>query len=691
VCQALEMTTRRAFLAGSAAGVGLLVLGAPPARGSAPGQRPLLTGPYPRTFVFRQCEVLAQLRSYSDWAPPFLPFGAIMGKALPEERTDTVTDRNLHYFNRFKNEHPDKLVLLHYNGRGRLPGYRTGSWYAGDWLHFAGATATTAVAVDDTVLTVDDASRFSAPTDAFGNVGADLVLTARTSGGGPDWSRAEQLIVTAVDEGSGTLTVQRGQYGSTPLALPAGAYVAQHVTLGPWSAQDGRLWAYNLATIAPRGPDGFGAVDRIGAEMTADFARGGQLGRFDGIELDIFTFPVNSVDRPTVDGDGDGVGDGCIASGVDTFLDGEAALLAQLRVSVGPQRFVLTDGASGQRPDTATTNGIEEEGFADGTTPLAGWSTDLSALLFWQSGGHRPRFNYPLVKTGTGVGDPPNFPGVRVSIAAALLADTLLTFWDEPAGTSLDGLRLPPDSGVFVNRFSVWDELVGGPLDDPGWLGRPTGPAVWTATAGADLLDGAGVHLPRSWIDGLDLSGATATRTSGPALRLDATGSAGFSMAFVIADFAGGDLVIGASLLAAPSPGLPESVPQVVTVTIGPQRTRTINKHYVGGAYRAMRTYARGVPAGDVRVQWAFPTTPTAQLRSIRAYGAADAGYRVFDNGAVFVNPSLQPYTFDVSSLGSFVRLTATSGQDPSVNDGSAIGPTLTLPACDALLVRRAG
>lgn len=684
--------SRRTFLAGTAAGFGLVALGVPAARAVVPGSRPICTGPFPRTFVFRQSEVLAQLRTYRAWATPFASFGGIMGKALPEERTDTVTDRNLVYFDRFKREHPDTVVVLHYNGRGRLPSYRTASWYAGDWLHFAGATVTTAVAVTDTVLSVDDASGFSAPTDPFGNVGADLVLAARTSDGKPDWSRAEQVIVTAVDQVNRTLTVERAQYGSAPLALPPGGYVAAHITLGPWSAQDGRLWAYNFATNAPRGADGLGAADRICAEMAADFARGGQLARFDGVQFDIFTLPATAAERGAVDGDGDGIGDGCLAAGVDTYLAGQAAFLDLLRPAIGGQRFVITDGAAWQRPDATVADGIEEEGFAPrGDSTLDQWSTYLSALTFWEAAGHRPYFSYPLVKTGTGVGDPPDFPGVRVSIAAALLTGTQTSFWDEPEGTSLNGLRKPPDSGIFVNRFSVWDELLGGTLADPGWLGMPTGPAVWRSTSGRDLLGGAGATLPAGWIDALTLVNATAVRVAGPALRLTPTRADDFSMTFDVAAFPGGDLVVAASLRTDQSNGLPAGVVRLVSVRIRSGSTSEISRHYVATAYHHIRAYARDLPAGDVSVQIAFPAGPAAQVRAIRVHAQPDAGYRLFDNGAVFVNPSTRPYPFDVGPLGSFARLTATSGQDGTVNDGTPLGTTLTLPACDALLVRRTG
>jgi hypothetical protein len=684
--------SRRAFLTASVAGLSVIALGLPDsARATVPGRRPLCSGPFPRTFVFRQSEVLAQFRSYQDWAAAFVPFGGIMGKVLPEERTDTVTARNLTYFNRFKRQHPDKIVLIHYNGRGRLPDYRTSTWQAGDWLHYAGATVTAAVHPGDTVFTVDDATGFTAPTDPYGTVGADLVLTGRTADGRPDWANAEQLIVTAVDSANRTLTVQRAGHGTAALALPPGAYVARHVTLGPWSAQDGRLWAYNLATNAPRGADGRNAVERICAEMAADFAAGGQLARLDGIQFDIFTFPVPAAQRGQIDGDGDGVGDGCIAAGVDTFLAGQADFLTRLRPALGGQRIIATDGAEGQQPDAAVVNGIEEEGFATGgDAPLDTWSTYLGALDYWEFAGHPPTLSYPLVKTGTGVGDPPDFPGVRISIAAALLSGCQLSFWDEPDGTSLNGLRKPPDSGQFVNRFSVWDELLDGAAGDPGWLGMPLGGPIWQATTTPDLLDGTGVRLPSTWIDHLALAGASATRIPGPAVRLVPLGTDAFSMTFTLADFAGGDLVVVLSLSTDVSDGIPSGVPRVASVRVRSGTTGATSKHYVGTRYHRVRAYARDLSPGNVHVQVWLPAGPPAQVRALRVHASADVGYRLFDNGAVFANPSLHPHTFDVSSLGSFVRLTATAGQDSTVNDGTAVGSSLTVGATDAIVVRRA-
>lgn len=44
-----------------------------------------------------------------------------MGQVLPEARPDRVDKRNLEYFTRFKERHPDKAVMAHIPSQFRDP------------------------------------------------------------------------------------------------------------------------------------------------------------------------------------------------------------------------------------------------------------------------------------------------------------------------------------------------------------------------------------------------------------------------------------------------------------------------------------------------------------------------------------------------------------------------------------------
>ncbi len=95
-----------------------------------------------------------------------VPFGGIEGKVLAEERSDTVSSRNIEYFTRFKREHADKFVLVHLDGAGRLPDFETTGWWAGAWLYKAGTALTQAAAAADTVLAVASTTRRLTPATA---------------------------------------------------------------------------------------------------------------------------------------------------------------------------------------------------------------------------------------------------------------------------------------------------------------------------------------------------------------------------------------------------------------------------------------------------------------------------------------------------------------------------------------------
>ena len=150
---------RRQFLQAGAAGA--IALALPPQRAyAAPlagGSTLEITGSeFPRAFVFRQSEVLANLRSYGEWEAAFLPLEGILGKVLQEERTDTVTARNAAYFAEFKRRNPSKLVLAHVNGQAWLADFVGPGWWPGFWLYRVGATLTVPLSPADGSATASD-------------------------------------------------------------------------------------------------------------------------------------------------------------------------------------------------------------------------------------------------------------------------------------------------------------------------------------------------------------------------------------------------------------------------------------------------------------------------------------------------------------------------------------------------------
>src|SRR5689334_15988935 len=77
---------------------------------------------YPRAFFFRSSEGAAAnpRSSYEQSDRTFSRLVGIEGKVL-EEEVPGRSVKNIEFFTRFKGEHPEQLVLLHYNGNARDP------------------------------------------------------------------------------------------------------------------------------------------------------------------------------------------------------------------------------------------------------------------------------------------------------------------------------------------------------------------------------------------------------------------------------------------------------------------------------------------------------------------------------------------------------------------------------------------
>lgn len=666
--------TRRQFLA--LAGGTLALTACDPAPTPAPVSIPatstvsIFRAGYPKAFAFRVSELLVRRLSYPDWERAFLPFGGIVGKVLAEERTDTTGDKNVQYFTRFKQRNPAKVVLLHFNGHGRLPGFETEGWWPGYWLYAAGTSLWTSVTASDTTLRVADPTVFRLGNGRGGTRSADVVVAPRGSDGRPDFSRAEQVVVTAVDRDTGTLTVLRGQYGSVARAAPFGAYVAAHLTTGPFCTDCDRIWVYNFSTRAPADPSGRTLAQAVVDGLAPRFGPGGELAVLDGIELDIAR--LRPVEVGKADADCDGAVDAAVFDGEDTYTAGFAELTARLREALGPSRLIVTDGSVGGRPDTGTVNGIEEEGFPSlADYDALGWSQGLLALQYWRSRGVAPQFSYPLFKFYPPRSGPGLFSRFRLALAAAVFTDSEFAFAEQPANQTAVDTDPDPSGTNAPRRVTYWDELFAGTRGTPNWLGQPAAPAVHLAAAGPDLTGGR-------------RRGVIASNSVTPTLPVDGL------------PLAGRDLVLAVDVQADREEGQRAGVGRVVTATAvgggGGGSTVTLLLTVDEEWFPAV-LYFRGIGGGAARVTLSSTGVGALRIRNLRAFDGVDAMYRRFDYGAVLANPSLAPYTFSVDTLfpgATYRRIRGTSTQDPGTNSGVPVGGSLTVGPLDAVFLERA-
>ncbi|HID77286.1 MAG TPA: hypothetical protein EYP56_14980, partial [Planctomycetaceae bacterium] len=311
----------------------------------------VLAGRYPAAFFFRSAEGLAANPriEYHRWKGCFSRLMGIEGKVLDEEVPGRSL-RNIEFFVRFKRQHPEQLVLLHYNGNARDPRFQREPFFAGHFLYYNGARILDDVPAEEgeTEIRVADATLFRTGIGRYRDKNDDVGLCLVDEDGRPDWHHSEQVQLVAVDAKRNVIRVRRACYGTRPMAFPGGrAYAAAHVTEGPWGRQSHLLWFYNYSTACPRDRQGRSCAEVHADELARRFSSGGELEAFDGIEFDVLHDRAGRRGKKrSPDCDADGRVDGGIIDGMNTYGIGVIEFCQQLRKRLGPKRLILADGAS---------------------------------------------------------------------------------------------------------------------------------------------------------------------------------------------------------------------------------------------------------------------------------------------------------------------------------------------------------
>lgn len=701
--------SRRAFLIGSGAVATVVAipwagLASAPSAVAAPGDG-LFAGGYPHWFAFRRAEALANSGSdYDAWAANFTLAGGIEGKCLSEEQP-TAT-HNPAWFTQFKQDNPGKMVLLHFNGRARLPGFDNAqSWYPGVWMYRPWTTLTAAAEADDTQLQIADTSHITASESGPYNsssTGSDVCIASVCIDGTPDFTNVEYVKVAGLD-GAGNMIFCRGMYGTVAKAWPAGSKVAAHCVAGPIAGAV--LWIQNYSTQAPLDPNGNSVADYVIDDLVSHLGPGGDLATLDGVELDVLTFTAPSVQYP--DCDNDGIQDnGQDAAGVNQHGVGVTNFVSRLRAALPADKHLVVDGGPTQHANTVI-NGIELEGFPTvgdaGTFAL--WSQSLNILEFYERFSAADHISYPLVKWNDQPSATEACRRVRLSLAASVLT-----------GVPFSYAMLPNDAN---GTFHIWDELVAGASQTPNWMGNPvvapgatTTEMVRTAESTTDLLNGDGVNLPDSYVSSLTLDGLTVTKLvqAGTLNRLlfqHVTTSSTTQPKVTVPPVTttSSDLFISFEVKPDQLTNYVQAtVPRIVTVTVtGPNGTHTQTGYGIASNFNWLHLGFRDVGTGTVTITISAEATPTDdsnnpidcpdwRLRNLRIFSAPDVTYRLFEHGLVVVNMSSSSQDFDLSPFsGGLTRLTATTGQDPNTNNGETVSGTLQIPPVDALFLLRNG
>jgi hypothetical protein len=655
---------------------------------------PVMKNAYPRAFFFRSSESLARNPkvAYDEWEKTFERLMGIEGKVLDEEIPGT-SKRNIEFFTRFKQRHPDQLVMLHFNGNARDPRYQASEFFAGHWLYFNGTKIPGAVPAADgeTEIRVADASLFRTSIGRYMDKSEDIGLCVLSADGKPNWAESEQVELVSTDVKRGVIRVRRGQFGSKPRAFEAGkAYAAAHVQEGPWGRQSNLMWYYNYSADCPRDAKGRTATDVLLDDIVKRFSAGGELEVFDALEFDVLRHQVQPHDEAgrEVDSDNDGAGDKGWVNGVNRYGIGVVEFCRRLRERFPSGKLLLADGMAVRNQRAfGILNGIESEGFPElRDIEIKDWSGGMNRHFFWAANARPPVLNYinhKFIVSTPGQKEPelrPDipFPIHRLAFAAAMFTDAALCYSYSPQ-------REPGE------RIGIWDELKMGTGNKTGWLGKPLGPAMRMAQQQPDLLEGKGSQ-PAALAAGI-IGGGVEAGADGAALRISGKTPGLAEMKFRLRGIPAKapDLFVAVTMKGAPRDPYPPEMARLLfaSLTSIPDArfmTWVNQKEFTSGFYFS------GVKPGTTDLEFSVEGTQPIWLSKISVHAHADAVWREFEHGLVLANPSPHPYTFDLSRIAAgkvYRRLKGSSKQDTVVNNGTPAGAQVELPAKDAIFLVR--
>jgi hypothetical protein len=452
-----------------------------------PGDLEIFREEYPRAGYFRPAEFSIRNHyqnvpgGFKLWAERFSDLSGIMGKTEYEELLrDNPYETIYTWFKRFKARYPEKFVIVHMNGRGRIPNYKIGKFSAGHWLYFEGSDVNTTIFggnspmfSEEVWLEVEDPSHFRMDNGMKNNTPDDITLVARKPDGSLDWDYSEYVRLIEIE--GNRILVRRAMFGSKPRKFEAGRYyAAPHIMGGPWEKTANMVWYYNLSTQCPKDRDGNTCADILIKEYSDNFRKGGRWETFDGVQFDVMTsIPTTGYHEhrkalgQRADINLDGIQDDGIIDGVQTFGTGGFDYITRLRAAVGKDKIIATDGREHgcQRIGNQSLNGVEMEGVPE-QRPFGfiTWSTTFNLLEFWKDRVQEPRFNYGAF---------------RYNNPERLSADEMLQYY-----------RLAFAQSVFTDSFILCGSWTSGDAypdmhelfslrdDEPsfGWLGKPLGP-----------------------------------------------------------------------------------------------------------------------------------------------------------------------------------------------------------------------
>ena len=641
---------------------------------------------YPRAGYFRVAEFAIRKfyngdeGGYRPWSRRMAELSGIMGKTEYEELLDNNPHEQIYtWFKRFKDEYPEKFVIVHMNGRGRIPNYRLEKFSPGHWLYFEGSDVQTSLPAateskyrKEMWIEVDDPSHFRMDNGMRFNRPDDITLVRKKADGTFDWEHAE--YVRLIEIRGNQLLVQRAMFNSEARAFEAGkTYAAPHVMGGPWETTYNMVWYYNLSTACPRDARGKSCADVLLEELSGNFAEGGRWETFDGVQFDVMmSIPTTGYHErrkalgQRADVNMDGKQDDGMIDGVQTYGIGCYDFLTRLRAAVGPDRIIAADGREHgcQRTGNGALNGVEMEGIPE-QRPYGyiTWSTTYNMLNLWKPLTANPKFNYGAFRYNTPdhLSRKEMFQYYRLGFAQSVFTDSFILC----------------NSWLTLHEIPNLRELFDLDKHEPviGWLGKPLSEARFMAAEAPDQLNGMGNPIcPGILTDAPSrpsvhasqpVTYATAEFTEEGVLEITPTKERDvFGFVLRNVPYISDEVYVEVTMLSTgKGAATPEGYNRALVVSANQQQKRfmeqrsvvtekwTTHRFYFANTYDCMtRTKLVYNPKGEHQFNLRFmmqDTDSSIEIKKITVHSASEIVERTFEHGVVVANLSNKPYTYE--------------------------------------------
>ncbi len=660
---------------------------------------------YPRVFYFRQTERPEYYMNYEDWQNEWDGLMGVQGKALGEELADRSL-KHVKYYSQFKKDHPQQIVLLHFNGNACDPLFETNEFFDGHWLYTNGTKITEDLPENWTYskVKVEDAGYFVEFTGRFFDRKEDVAIVALDQNGKPDWNYCEQAIIREIDYKNNVLTIARGAYKDRPLAFKAGkARIVAHVVEGPWfggletqNQGNNMLWYYNHSSTCPRDKKGRNCNDVMAEIMAKRFLPGGALHHFDGFELDVLfsTLEHNSYfylqnlgqgKKRAPDCNGDGIADMGFINGKNVYELGVHQYIKTQREKldeINPGILFMADAGHKTQHSFGYLNGIESEGFHL-------WA-NINTHFFWNANARKPRFSYINHKFKNTDGD--FYPKQRVALSAAMYAGSAVAQYVPQPPRNPNG------------TVGIWDEFVKGKDNERGWMGKPLAKAVHLVEKEKDILNGK--KLSDDVLNKLHFVNCKATLKNGTIKLTGDTNQHDLKIIIQNVTLPTKEFNLAITCRCEPKEGFDPEYGRKMWIRPTDENGKSLLSDYEWYwhtkdrrfAYMNNKSFTNYILFEDTKstkanIEIRFISHEPVYIKAISLYAAGDPMYREFENALVITNPGNHEYTFNLAEISPgkrYQRIHGTIYQDPETNNGKPVGDEITLSKHDALFLVKA-